>query len=256
MAMYRVLIAGVFATALFTNALAVDVLLVRTGIYDNADAIAAVLTAGGHNVTIVYDSGSGITIPDNTQVIFLQGYLYSATAAQVVNWLNQQAGRGLVTTEWVVWYDGGFTPLASVLPVTTNRSYSYPSSVTYTQVTADPLMNANLPSSFTFGTSTGGITRFGARQDATVFYAENYFSGVGVAGRELNNGARVVSINAVAQDGDALNSPEFRQLLVNAVTWAAAGTGPCVLPGDVNGDRVVNNADLLIVLLNFGRSCP
>ncbi|MDW8051757.1 MAG: hypothetical protein RMJ83_04655 [Armatimonadota bacterium] len=255
--MYRMLIAGVFAVALFTNALAVDVLLVRTSsIYDNTSAIAAVLTAGGHNVTIVDDLGNGITIPNNTQVIFLQGYLHFATATQVANWLSQQSGRGLVTTEWVVWYDGGFSSLANVLPVTTNRNYSYPSSVTYTQVTADPLMNANLPASFSFSSGVGGVTRFAAKQGATVFYAENYFNGVGVAGWELSSGARVVSINAVAQDNDSLNSPEFRQLLVNAVTWAAAGREPCRLEGDVNGDNVVNNADLLIVLFNFGRSCP
>jgi probable HAF family extracellular repeat protein len=34
-------------------------------------------------------------------------------------------------------------------------------------------------------------------------------------------------------------------------------TGPrCTLDGDVNGDRVVDDADLLIVLFNFGNRCP
>jgi probable HAF family extracellular repeat protein len=30
----------------------------------------------------------------------------------------------------------------------------------------------------------------------------------------------------------------------------------CTLDGDVNGDRVVDDADLLIVLFNFGNRCP
>jgi probable HAF family extracellular repeat protein len=34
------------------------------------------------------------------------------------------------------------------------------------------------------------------------------------------------------------------------------GTPPCTLNGDVNGDRVVNDADLLTVLFNFGNRCP
>lgn len=34
------------------------------------------------------------------------------------------------------------------------------------------------------------------------------------------------------------------------------GTVPCVSLGDINGDRVVNDADLLILLFNFGTQCP
>ena len=34
------------------------------------------------------------------------------------------------------------------------------------------------------------------------------------------------------------------------------GTPPCTLDGDVNGDGVVDDADLLIVLFNFGNQCP
>gem|GEM_PF-6697045 len=245
---------GLLTSALWAHALAVEVLLIRTGSYDNADAIAAALTAGGHTVTIVDDSGSGLTIPATTQVVFLQGYVYSATAAQVAAWLNQQGGRGLVTTEWVVWYAAS-GPLGSLLPVTTNYGYSYPSSVAYTQATADPMMNHNLPNSFSFS-GEYGITNLAPKSGATVFYSENVYNNAGVAGWELSNGARTVSISAVAQNGYALNSSEFRQLLVNAVNWAATGTGPCVLEGDVNGDGVVDDADLLIVLFNFGNSCP
>jgi hypothetical protein len=33
-------------------------------------------------------------------------------------------------------------------------------------------------------------------------------------------------------------------------------TPPCTLEGDVNGDGIVDDADLLIVLFNFGNRCP
>jgi hypothetical protein len=252
--MRRLLTLGVLTIALLTSALAVDVLLVRAAAYDNADAIAAALTAGGHTVTIVNDASGGITIPATTQVVFLQGYVYPATATQVATWLNQQGGRGLVTTEWAVYYTASGS-LSTLLAVTTNYQYSYPTDpVVYTQVTADPVMNNNLPTSFSFD-GYYGVMRLTPKAGATVFYSDSLYD-AGVAGWELSNGARTVSISAVAQQGYSLNSAEFRQLLVNAVYWAAAGTGPCVLEGDVNGDGVVNDADLLIVLFNFGNSCP
>ena len=33
------------------------------------------------------------------------------------------------------------------------------------------------------------------------------------------------------------------------------GQSPCTLDGDVNGDGIVDDADLLIVLFNFGNRC-
>ncbi len=94
------------------------------------------------------------------------------------------------------------------------------------------------------------MTRLTPKAGATVFYSDSLYD-AGVAGWESSNGSRTVSISAVAQAGYSLNSAEFRQLLGNAVYWAAASTG-CTL----EGDGVVDDADLLIVLFNFGSSCP
>jgi len=61
-------------------------------------------------------------------------------------------------------------------------------------------------------------------------------------------------------------SPNGRYIVgygYNAATYSAEaflldtqGTPPCTLDGDLNGDRVVDDADLLILLFNFGNRCP
>ena len=70
----------------------------------------------------------------------------------------------------------------------------------------------------------------------------------------LTNGSYLVSAIAISPDG---------RYIVGSGYNAATGRDEaflldtrCTLSGDVNGDGVVDDADLLIVLFNFGNRCP
>ncbi|MCS7209815.1 MAG: hypothetical protein NZ874_09615 [Fimbriimonadales bacterium] len=256
--MRRTIAAGILSTALLSGVLAADVLVIATGnpTYDNL--IQQALSEAGHTATFVTQA-SFTGIPTNTQVVYIPGdpsvnwCIQGNVQQAIVNWLNAGANRGLVTTEWVVWCHGSSGTLYSVLPVNYGGSYAYPTSLTYTQATADSVLNAGLPASFSFS-GGGGASRMTPKSGATVFYTDDY-SGNGVVGWELRSGARVISISAVAYPlfGGSLEDANFRRLLGNAVTWAARS---CRLQGDLNRDGVVNDQDLLVVLLNFGNACP
>jgi probable HAF family extracellular repeat protein len=70
----------------------------------------------------------------------------------------------------------------------------------------------------------------------------------------LTNGSYLVSAIAISPDG---------RYIVGSGYNAATGRDEaflldtrCTLSGDVNGDGIVDDADLLIVLFNFGNRCP
>jgi len=70
----------------------------------------------------------------------------------------------------------------------------------------------------------------------------------------LTNGSYLVSAIAISPDGRYIVGSGY-----NAATGRAEAfllDTRCTLSGDVNGDGIVDDADLLIVLFNFGNRCP
>jgi probable HAF family extracellular repeat protein len=74
----------------------------------------------------------------------------------------------------------------------------------------------------------------------------------------LTNGSVLIGARAISPDGRYIvgygtNAATNR---TEAFLLDTQGTPPCTLDGDVNGDGIVDDADLLIVLFNFGNRCP
>ena len=75
----------------------------------------------------------------------------------------------------------------------------------------------------------------------------------------LTNGSLLIQARAISPNGRYIagwgrNAATGRTeaFLLDTGT----GRSPCTLDGDVNGDGIVDDADLLIVLFNFGNQCP
>jgi len=73
----------------------------------------------------------------------------------------------------------------------------------------------------------------------------------------LTNGSWLSEARAISPNGRYIVGRGYNAA---AERWEAflldtQGTPPCTLEGDVNGDGIVDDADLLIVLFNFGNRC-
>lgn len=168
------------------------------------------------------------------------------------NWI--QSGGGLVTLEWTIWmYGVGYLQtLGETFPSEPTTPWRCAMDITYTVAVADPVLNANLPNSFSIPLYKGE-TQLTPKAGATVYYHTDYPDGEGVIGWSYGSG-RVMNISfddGYCSSGEhAITNTHFGQLVCNALRWAAQGASS--QPGDVNGDGCVDDADLLAVLFNFG----
>lgn len=133
-------------------------------------------------------------------------------------------GGGLITGEWTNWMNarGLFSNLTEILPVVATTQYTGGSSLSYTQATADPVINNDLPTAFAFSTDSfaGVESMFTAKSGATVFYTSSGgANGAGVVGWDVGAG-RVLQFSTVAGPNE-LSDPHYSLLFQNTVQWAA-----------------------------------
>jgi probable HAF family extracellular repeat protein len=116
-----------------------------------------------------------------------------------------------------------------------------------------------------WGVSADGSVVVGSAYNAARYQRAVRWTASGIEDLNITYGD-LLTPNSVLREARAI-SPDGRYIVgygYNAATgrWEAflldTGTGrsPCTLNGDVNGDGVVDDADLLEVLFNFGNRCP
>jgi PEP-CTERM motif len=208
-----------------------SVYLLSTGVAAEDSAVVSLLTADGHTVTVgpQYQSYTGSDLSGYSAVILLQnnttigGEMTAGGQTALLNYVS--GGGGLLTGEWTVWgnaAEGYNTILAPLLPVIPTVSYNYNSPITYTQATANAVLNSGLASSFTFTADNAGGTEtyFQPKTGATVYYGSDYGGtppGDGVIGWNYGSG-RVLSLSTLAGQNE-LGDPNYGTLFSNAVNF-------------------------------------
>jgi PEP-CTERM motif len=215
------------------------VLLLSTGVTAEDNAVVSLLTADGHTVTVgpQYQSYTGSDLSSYNAVILLQnntnigGEIPTAGQTALLNYVN--GGGGLLTGEWTAWgnaQEAYNTILAPLLPVTPSQAYNASGSITYSQATANSVLNNGLPSSFTFNADNigGTETYFQPKAGATVYYGSSYGGsppGDGVIGWDYGSG-QVLSLSTLAGTTE-LADPNYGTLFSNAVSFVES---PTVVP--------------------------
>ncbi len=142
-----------------------------------------------------------------------------------------RAGGGLITGEWILWGNGSNLPaLHEVLPAAPSWGYRSANPITYSIVTADPILTSSLPDTFEFPTDViDGGTEIGLhpKTGARVYFGSDYAGGEGLVGRCSCQG-RAVSFSTLISASEVAD-PEYAQLLLNAVDWVLQEVPP--LPG-------------------------
>ncbi len=234
------------------------VYLFGTGIAERDNALYDALRAHGLQVTlgVPYQNFDGSQSLSGHQVAVLVGTgnnddMPLDGQQALLDWVR--SGRGLVTLEWTVWAVGSanrFLILRELLPATYQR-HAYRSSIRYLQQASDPILNQGLPAVILLG--EGHEAHLRPKQGATVYYASDYHVGAGGVVGWAYQAGRVMSLSvAPAYALDLMTQiTSFRQLLTNAVRWAAQNA--CApSSGDADGNGCVDDADLLQVLFAFG----
>jgi hypothetical protein len=228
----------VFAISLLwiglSSAQAASVYVLRSGNVDSDAAVQAALTDGGHDVTLGVPTptfrGTEVNLDDYDAVVILNSFNYSAGSMPsagmfaLVKYLCN--GGGIVTGEWFIYNTtrGTHGFLDNVVPVST-PSFNTATSTTYTQDTADPVLNDGLPPFFTFNLASisGSESSFDAKAGATVFYRSSNGGGrptaPAVVGWTSMNG-KVLSLSTLISQTELQTDP-YKILLVNAVQWVA-----------------------------------
>jgi hypothetical protein len=224
-----------------SSAQAANVYVFSTGNTAVDSAYSAALAARGHAVTIgvQWNAFDGSVNLAGFNAVFMNmsanwsnsaGQVSLAGQQQLVNFVN--AGGGLITTEWIIYNNGtsggtAYATLMPILPATYGSTWNSASQTTFSQVTPDPIMNADLPSSFLINNNSfagGTETRLFARPGATVFYQSSNMSSTGIVNAGLSGwgvgGGRVVSISNMP-GLTSLNETNYRTLLGNAVNWVS-----------------------------------
>jgi hypothetical protein len=219
-----------------------SVLLLSTGVTAEDNAVVNLLTADGHTVTVgpQYQSFTGSNLSGYSAVIMLQnngpdgGDMPSAGQTALLNYVN--GGGGLLTGEWTVWSNaarGYNTILAPLFPVIPSTTFDYNSPITYTQATANAILDNGLPSSFTFNADNNGGTEtyFQPKAGATVYYGSSYSGippGDGVIGWDYGEG-RVLSLSTLAGQNE-LGDPNYGTLFSNAVNFVDGAAAVTAVP--------------------------
>jgi para-nitrobenzyl esterase len=206
------------------------VLVLSTGSTQLDSKIQSVLESHGHVVTIGsnFTEFSGAELARQGVVLLLptlddgNGNMPIDGQNALVNFVSQ--GGGLVTSEWTIWMSAfrPFQVLKPILPVVTTDRYSEKRDpITYTVMTADPVLNQELPPSLTFNSDFfyGTETFFAPRSGATVFYnSSGAAGGAGLVGWQYHGG-RVIQFSTLFGPNQ-LGSSQAGLLLANAVSWA------------------------------------
>lgn len=224
---------------------AAAVLLIGSGDASNNAMIESVLAAEGVTVTVgpTYTNFTGGNLAGYSDVLLVpngnsltMGDMPATGQQALVNYVD--AGGGLVTSEYLIEKSVAqqdFQILDAAIPVSVTSIHSTSSPITFSTLTNDPVLNAKLPSSFTFpvGSSPGSHTeqRYIPKVGATAFFSTNQWtptgsgagSGYGVVGWNYGQG-RVISLST-ALDNTSLANSNFAQLVDNAVNWARQDSG-------------------------------
>ena len=218
-----------------TQATAAVVLLLSTDNADTDTAIKTTLEGLGHQVDIGvhYWMFDGTELVNYDAVLLVPSHNYASgdmpAAGQTALIDFVSSGRGLVTGEWTVWKRGAQGTLATLsdaIPVVATSAFRVAGSVTYTSVMPDDILNAGVPSPFTFMADdiAGTETQFAAKNGATTFYGSDYpGGGDGVIGWDFGMG-RVISFSTVMGPME-LGDSNYSQLLSNAITWSTTQPG-------------------------------
>lgn len=224
-------------------------------------AVVDQLTLHGHTVTlgVAYTAFDATVDLSGIDVVYLQANWNWNTGNMPVDGQEMlfdfvRGGGGLVTNEWTVWKaaaQGSFEVLSPYFPSELDSPFSTLSSMTFTQTTSEPTLNAGLEESFTFPlTNVSGTHTFIAAKPGAVGYYTfeqngNTYDALIAAGAGCGRVANFATVNGANQ----INDENFGRLLSNTMTWATLG--PLVF-GDATGDGEIDLADLNIVLANFG----
>ena len=251
-------ILGIMVLVLGLPCLAQRVYLFRMGVPEQDAALYDALRAHGLQVTLgaPYQTFDGSQSLSGHQVAVLVGTgnnddMPLDGQQALLDWVR--SGRGLVTLEWTVWAVGSanrFLILRELLPATYQR-HAYRSSIQYQQQVSDPVLNQGLGAALALG--EGHEAHLRPKQGATVYYASDYHAGAGGVVGWAYQAGRVISFSVAPADGSEPMAQHalFRQLLTNAVRWAAQNA--CAPSGgDADGNGCVDDADLLLVLFAFG----
>ncbi len=227
------------------------ILLLGSGDTTNESMIQTVLQAQGDSVTIGPSfnafTGAGLSgynvvmlMPNgglNSNNSFLAGDMPTSGQQALLNFVN--AGGGLVTSEYLMEMhvaQNDFQTLYPAIPVTPSSISTANTSITFGALTSNAVINAGLPSSFTFPAASGSTTEayYVPKQGATAFFSTNqwtstfggYGTAYGVIGWNYGSG-RVISFST-ALDSTSLANLNVDQLVNNAVNWAGNvnSTGP------------------------------
>ncbi len=264
MRLSKLLTALAVATVITSGVMAqIRVYVMSSGDAATDNAVLGALTAGGHSPTlgVQYTEFDGSIDLSNYDVVYIQAnYNWSAGTmpaegqTYLVNWLS--GGRGIVTCEWVLYLSSyAFSSLASQIFPASYNSYRTTSTATFTRSVEDPILDSGVHATFTFPVDNyaGTESRITPKTGATAFYMSDFApDGAGLVGWQLANGGRVIQFSTT-NGPSQLADPNFRQLFNNAFRWVVRGRPRP--QGDVNGDGCVDDADLLIVLFNFGSGC-
>jgi hypothetical protein len=194
------------------------------------NALVNMLSSYGHNVIlgVSYSAFNGTQSLTGINTVYFQcNYNWTdsdmplAGQTALSNFVN--SGGGMVTSEWALWdtvSQGKFTTLAPLFPVVPTATFSSPSTGVFTQTTANMVLNAGLPSSFStpLESISGTATHFTTlRLGAVSFYDNNGF--IGLAGGSFGAG-RVMNFNTVNAQQQVANQ-DFGRLLSNSMNWSA-----------------------------------
>jgi hypothetical protein len=163
---YRLLLLTALVSFSPSATLADAVLLIGSGDSTNNALLRSILTAQGDAVTVgpTYTNFAGGNLSGYSDVLLVPNGSYVPMGDMPVS--GQQAlfnyvnsGGGLVTSEWLmqdIVNGHQFQTLFPVLPFSPGFDVATSNTpITFSALTKDPVMNANLPNSFTFPTGNG-----------------------------------------------------------------------------------------------------
>jgi hypothetical protein len=134
------------------------------------------------------------------------------------------SGRRLITGEWTIYTtskNNYLQTLMTAFPADSDGTYSSTSPITYMAKHPDPVLNFNVPSSFSFAVTnlSGTEARIWTKSGAQTFY-DSLNLDAGLVGWKYGAGS---VLNFSTPMGPAeLDNSNYRQLLINAISW----TGP------------------------------
>ena len=189
-----------------------------------------VLQNGGFTVTVgrQFNSFSATELTGMDVVLLMpnnnwnSGDMSLAAQTALINFVN--AGGGLITSEWTNGKvaSGSFATLEPILPVVSTTQYTGGSTITYNLSATDGVLNAGLPSTFSFmGDNFAGVeSLFAAKNGATTYYSSSGGAGgAGVIGWDVGLG-RVLQISTTVGPNQ-LADPNFSHFFNNSVTFVA-----------------------------------